>query len=205
MRLAYGMVGIGILVILAGMYFINHPFTPKSHTSNAGITNNPNATSTITMPRVFTLSSPDFLDNGPIPSRFTCDGAGVNPHLSIEDVPEGAKSLVLLVNDPDVPRALKSDGNYDHWVLFNIPPRTTEIATSMKVGTPGANNAGKSEYAAPCPPKEYEPSQHRYFFKLYALDDELSLTAGASRVEVENAMGGHVIAEAQLVGTYKRQ
>jgi Raf kinase inhibitor-like YbhB/YbcL family protein len=129
----------------------------------------------------------------------------VNPPLEIEHVPEEAQSLVLIMNDPDVPKAIKPDGNFDHWVLYDIPPETTEIPAGTTVGTPGKNGAGKTEYAAPCPPKEYEPSEHRYFFKLYALDTMLNLPAGASRTDVEEAMRGHVIAETQLVGKYKRK
>jgi Raf kinase inhibitor-like YbhB/YbcL family protein len=120
-------------------------------------------------------------------------------------VPSATKSLALLVHDPDVPKVLKPDGNFDHWVLFNISPDTKEIASGVTVGTPGSNGAGKNQYTGPCPPKEYEPSEHRYFFNLYALDTELPPEAGASKAEIEKAMEGHVIAEAQLVGTYKRK
>ena len=201
MRTAYGMIGIGTLVIVGGLYLINHHFTSSADTGHIVITSN----GTATMPKALVLSSSEFLNDGLIPARYTCDGDQINPPLTIEDVSDDVKSLVLIVNDPDVPKQIKSDGNFDHWVLFNIPPTTAEIAAGTTAGTPGSNGAGKSEYAAPCPPKEYEPSEHRYFFKLYGLDSELSLKAGASRAEVENAMQGHVIAQAELVGTYKRR
>jgi Raf kinase inhibitor-like YbhB/YbcL family protein len=94
---------------------------------------------------------------------------------------------------------------FDHWVLFNIPPTTTEMAEGAGVGVSGVNGAGKNEYTGPCPPKQYEPSEHRYFFKLYALDVELQLAVGATKSAVEAAMNGHILGEAQLMGKYKKK
>ena len=205
MRTAYGMIGLGIIVILIGLSIsngrINHRFTPAADTVRQPISS---STNSISMSPTFVLASPEFEDGASIPSKYTCDGDQVNPPLLIGGVPTGAKSLVLIVNDPDVPKALKADGNFDHWVLFNIPPGIKEIASGVTVGTPGSNGAGQSGYAGPCPPAQYEPSEHRYFFKLYALDSELSLPAGATRAEVEKAMEGHVIEKTELVGKYKR-
>jgi Raf kinase inhibitor-like YbhB/YbcL family protein len=195
------MVGIGILVIVGGLYFINHPFMAVTDNSSESVIPNTHTS----MPNTLTLSSSVFRNDGPIPARYTCDGEQVNPPLTMEGLPAGTKSLVLLMNDPDVPKAVKEDGNFDHWVLFNIPPSTSEITPGMMLGTLGANGAGKSQYTGPCPPAQYEPSTHRYFFKLYALDVDLDLTEGASKSEVEHAMKGHVMAEAQLVGMYKRK
>jgi hypothetical protein len=203
MRMAYGMIGIGFLVIFGGMFLINHHFTPKSHTSPV-LLNGINATTT-TMPEPFTISSAEFLDGGPIPLRYTCDGEKVSPHLMFDGGPADGKSLLLIVNDPDVPKELKSDGNFDHWILFNIPVGTTEIPEGMIVGTPGNNSAGKPEYAPPCPPKEYEPSEHRYFFTIYSLDIMLPLKMGASAEEVKTTMQGHVLGQGQMVGMYKRK
>ncbi|OGG56939.1 kinase inhibitor [Candidatus Kaiserbacteria bacterium RIFCSPHIGHO2_02_FULL_55_20] len=158
------------------------------------------ATSTLT------LRSPAFADNGSMPSRFTCDGdRTVNPELTIGGVPPGTKSLALIMDDPDVPKALHPDGVFEHWILFNIPPSTTAIPENGSVGTVGANGAGKNAYTGPCPPPQYEPSEHRYVFKLYALDTLLALQAEATRADVEKAMSGHIIAETQLVGRYKRK
>ena len=158
------------------------------------------------------LTSPAFSGGGTIPSKFTCDGdRSVSPPLLISGVPEGAKSLALIMDDPDVPKILHADGVFDHWVLFNIPPETKEIPEGLpaqaggSAGTVGANGAGKNAYTGPCPPPQYEPSEHRYIFTLYALDTELPLTEGASKSEVLSAMQGHVISEVQLVGKYKRQ
>lgn len=202
MRTAYIMTGIGALVIIGGL-FINQRFTPPVDTSKSTIISN--ATTSMNLPDSLTISSSDFLNDGPIPFPYTCDGEGMNPPLTIEGVPDEAKSLVLIVYDPDVPRVLKSDGNFDHWVLYNIPPDTRAIESGGSVGTVGKNSAGNIGYAPPCPPKEHEPSEHRYFFKLSALDSELSLDEGATRVEVENAMRDHMIANSQLVGRYKRK
>lgn len=150
------------------------------------------------------LTSPAFQNGASIPSQFTCDAENVSPPLTIAGVPEGAKSLVLLMDDPDVPKALRPDGVFDHWTLFNIPPDTTEIPQAGIVGTVGTNGAGKNIYTGPCPPREYEPSEHRYFFKLYALDSLLSLGTGMTKQEVLDAMEEHVLAQAELMGRYKR-
>jgi Raf kinase inhibitor-like YbhB/YbcL family protein len=205
MRFAYLMTGIGFLVILGGLYFINHRFTPVPHTSpNATVTHNP--IDTMNLPDTLTLSSSAFLDGGVIPAAYTCDGQrDQNPPLTIDGVPDETVSLALIVHDPDVPKEIKADGNFDHWVLFNIPSSTGEIESGARIGTPGANGAGNSSYTGPCPPPQYEPSEHRYYFKLYALDTELSLDAGSSRTDVEKAMQGHIVAEAQLVGRYKKK
>jgi len=104
-----------------------------------------------------------------------------------------------------VPKALHADGVFDHWVLFNIPAETREIPEGGSVGVAGANGAGKNAYTGPCPPPQYEPSEHRYIFKLYALDSELPLRAGATKADVEKVMEGHIVAQTELVGRYKRK
>lgn len=141
-----------------------------------------------------------------IPSKYTCDGERfLSPSLSISDVPEEAQSLLLIVDDPDVPKEIRDDGLFTHWMLFNIPPNTTEIPEGGgELGEHGSNTRGEARYTGPCPPPEYEPREHRYFFKLYALDTMLDIQQGASREEVEAAMGGHLIAQAELMGRYSR-
>ncbi|MBI3573506.1 YbhB/YbcL family Raf kinase inhibitor-like protein [Candidatus Kaiserbacteria bacterium] len=150
------------------------------------------------------LSSTAFEENAAIPASYTCDGANVNPPLSISGVPSGAKSLVLILDDPDIPQAAKDALHaeaFDHWVVFNIPPETTELLQNMKPGgTEGDNTAGTLGYTGPCPPDR----EHRYFFKLYALDAKLTLPSGALRQDVEQAMDGHVIESAELVARYQR-
>lgn len=206
MRNAYAIVGIaGLVVILGGAYAFNRNFTRGSDAEPQGITNSISPTTDAPMSSTLTLTSSAFGDNTSIPSQFTCDGdRGVSPALSIGGVPESTKSLALIMDDPDVPKALHADGVFDHWVLFNIPADTHEIAEGGSVGMAGANGAGKNSYTGPCPPPQYEPSEHRYVFKLYALDSELALQAGAAKADVEKAMAGHIITETRLVGRYKR-
>lgn len=161
--------------------------------------------STRSMEPSLSLASSAFADGASISARYGCDGAGESPPLAISGIPEGARSLALIAEDPDVPRALKADGVFDHWVLFNIPPETREIPAGASPGTAGKNSAGKNAYAAPCPPPQYEPSEHRYAFALYALDALLPLGEGASKADVLAAMEGHVLAQSVLIGRYKRQ
>lgn len=150
------------------------------------------------------LSSSAFVPNGQIPSKYTCDGANINPPLKFENVPAGAKSLVLVMDDPDIPSFVKDKYGiqvWDHWIIFNMPPTVTEIAEGQTPpGVQGRNTGGNNAYGGPCPPDR----EHRYFFKLYALDATLSLPAGASKAEVEKAMEKHIVAEAELVGRYER-
>src|SRR5690242_6033871 len=127
------------------------------------------------------LTSPAFKNTDKIPSKYTCDGSDVNPELFISHVPSRAQSLVLIMDDPDVPSSVRTDNMWDHWVVFNIPPQTTHIPeNSQPLGVPGRNTEGKLNYQGPCPPDR----EHRYFIKLYALDIMLSLPQGASKKEV---------------------
>lgn len=147
------------------------------------------------------LTSPVFQEKGIIPSLYTCEGKNINPPLEISGVPAQAKSLVLIMDDPDVPKTLRPDGMYDHWVVFNIPPATHKIAeNSTPHGIIGKSTNGKNQWVGPCPPDR----EHRYFFKLYALDKLLDLPAGSTKKEVEQAMKGHIIAECQLMGRYEK-
>src|SRR3989338_2420563 len=142
------------------------------------------------------LISQAFSNSGVIPSEYTCDGSDVSPPLQINDVPKNAKSLVLISDDPDAPV-----GTWDHWVVFNIPATITEIpkGTEPKC-VEGRNSWGKTGYGGPCPPS----GTHRYFFKLYALDTTLNLPEGSTKKQIETAMQGHILAKAELMGTYKR-
>jgi len=152
----------------------------------------------------FSLTSPAFSQGGSIPSQYTCDGANTSPPIVFGDVPEGTKSLALIMDDPDVPKQLRSDGVFDHWVMFNIPSTTTVIVEGETVGTLGLNDAGKPAYTGPCPPSQYEPSEHRYFIRAYALDTTLTLPEKSSKSAVLAAMEGHVLGETELMGKYKR-
>jgi len=147
------------------------------------------------------LSSPAFKEGGIIPSVYTCEGKNINPALEISDVPHDAKSLVLIMDDPDVPAHVRPERMYDHWIVFNIMPSTRKIKeNSVPQGIQGKNTGGKNQYTGPCPPDR----EHRYFFKLYALGKMLDLHVGASKHEVEIAMQGHILAECQLMGRYEK-
>jgi Raf kinase inhibitor-like YbhB/YbcL family protein len=140
------------------------------------------------------ISSPAFKHNELIPVKYTCDGDDVNPPLIIEEVPRGAESLVLIVDDPDAPM-----GTWVHWVVWNIP-LTEKIGEDSVPGTEGVNNFGKHSYGGPCPPS----GTHRYFFKVYALDTKLDIKKDSRKKDVENAMEGHIIDKAEIIGLYKR-
>ncbi|MBI4068037.1 YbhB/YbcL family Raf kinase inhibitor-like protein [Candidatus Kaiserbacteria bacterium] len=152
----------------------------------------------------FSLTSPVFSQGDSIPSQYTCDGANMSPPLVFGDVPEGTQSFALIMDDPDVPKQLRPDGVFDHWVMFNIPPATVAIAEGESLGISGANGVGKATYTGPCPPSQYEPSEHRYFFRAYALDTMLSISEKSSKSDVLAAIETHVLGEAALMGRYKR-
>ncbi len=145
----------------------------------------------------FSITSSAFAHNANIPPEYTADGRNVNPPLAISGVPEGTVSLALVMDDPDAPR-----GTWDHWIMWNIPPNTAEIAAdSVPAGAiQGANGWGRSDYGGPSPPS----GTHRYFFKLYALDAALDLKPGANKAALERAMEGHIIAQTTLTGLYSR-
>lgn len=149
------------------------------------------------------LGSPAFEHEGTIPSKYTCDGENISPPLKVADVPEGAKSLVLIMDDPDVPKNLRPDGMWDHWLVWNIPPETTEIIEGQgPKGVIGKNTGGKFGYQGPCPPDR----EHRYFFKLYALDTILDLSMETTtKSDLEAAMQNHILSQAELMGRYNRQ
>lgn len=147
------------------------------------------------------LTSTAFQQGGKIPSKYTCDGQNINPPLQIADVPANAKSLALIMDDPDVPESVRKDRMWVHWVIYNMPAAATTIAeNSQPKGTAGKGTGKTLAYQGPCPPDR----EHRYFFKLYALDTLLSLKEGAAKEEVEKAMKGHIIAQTELMGKYER-
>ena len=142
-----------------------------------------------------------FTNGGKIPLMYTCDGDNKSPPLEISDVPKEAKSLVLIMEDPDVPQKIRADGMWDHWIIWNLPPTTKKIPEGVEpVGVHGKTTSGTLAYAGPCPPDK----EHRYFFKLFALDTLLNLPAGSSKLQVIDAMKRHVVAEAVLMGMYER-
>ena len=142
------------------------------------------------------VSSPAFTEGGNIPSKFTCDGTDTSPPLKIDGVPENAKALVLIVDDPDAP-----GGPFTHWMVWNIDPKTTSLEEGkVPAGITGKNDFGKSGYGGPCPPG----GTHRYYFKVFALNEQLKLPAGAKRKDLDAAIKGHVIVQGELMGGYSR-
>lgn len=148
------------------------------------------------------LQSSAFAAEDAIPQRYTCDGQDVSPPLSWDAPPERTQSLALIVDDSDAP-----SGTFVHWIVFNLPADVRSLAEALPTnntlsqgGIQGQNDFGNIGFGGPCPPR----GTHRYFFKLYALDRQLELGSGASKTEVVNAINGHVLGYAELIGTYSR-
>jgi len=168
----------------------------------------------------FTLSSPSFRNDQPIPAKHSCEGEDASPELTWEGAPSGTKNFALICDDPDAP-----GGTWVHWVVYNITPSrtgfdenvpkvdrspdeynievTTRTSSKVEGVTQGVNDFGKVGYGGPCPPRGY--GVHHYHFKLYALDAELKLAAGIKRQQLESAIKGHILGQAELVGTYQRE
>ena len=143
------------------------------------------------------LTSSAFQQNQPIPTAYTCDGVNHHPPLTISQVPAETQSLALVVEDPDAPTK-----TFTHWLLYDLPPSTRQIPEQevpLK-GTDGVNDFGVLEYRGPCPPS----GTHHYVFRLFALDTELGLAEGALKEDVLAKMEGHILARAELIGTYRR-
>ena len=148
------------------------------------------------------ISSPAFKNNGTIPKQYTCDGRNISPPLSWNGISADTKSLALICDDPDAPM-----GTWVHWVIYNMPPTSKGLQEGVlpipefaHTARQGITDFKKIGYGGPCPPN----GTHRYFFKLYALDTKLNLESGATKKQLEDAMKGHVVAQAELIGKYKR-
>lgn len=150
----------------------------------------------------FRVTSNAFKEGEALPRQYTCDGVNISPPLEWTDTPKTAKAIAIIADDPDAPA-----GTFVHWVLYNLPADTIGMVENLPAteslragGFQGKNDFGKIGYGGPCPPS----GTHRYFFKVYALDTELPLKAGATKTELEKAMEGHIISQAQLMGVYSR-
>jgi len=148
------------------------------------------------------LTSAAFKEGESIPHQYTCDGVNVSPPLEWGGVPKSAKTVAMIADDPDAP-----SGTWVHWIVYNLPAENIGMVENLPAGEnlkagglQGKNDFGNIGYGGPCPPS----GTHRYFFKIYALDGELPLKAGATKPEVEKAMEGHIVAQGQLMGTYRR-
>jgi Raf kinase inhibitor-like YbhB/YbcL family protein len=165
--------------------------TPQPSKSELTITNSPT-------PATMKITSPVFENNSPIPPQYTCDGDNINPPLLFSDIPTYTQSLVLIIDDPDAPK-----GNWVHWLVWNIDPKTTQIetGTAPKESVQGKNNFGTNSYGGPCPPS----GTHRYQFKLYALDNRLQLDRDNDKSQILKSIDNHILSEAMLTGLYSRE
>ncbi|MFN2576701.1 MAG: YbhB/YbcL family Raf kinase inhibitor-like protein [Pyrinomonadaceae bacterium] len=148
------------------------------------------------------LVSAGFTDGQPLPRQYTCSGVNVSPPLEWTGVPKSAKTVAIIADDPDAP-----SGTWGHWVVYNLPAETIGMVENLPAtddlkggGFQGRNDFGNVGYGGPCPPS----GTHRYFFKIYALDNELTLKPGATKAELEKAMESHVVGQGQLMGTYRK-
>jgi len=153
---------------------------------------------------VFQIKSPAFKEGEIIPAKYTCDGLDISPPLKWSDVPEGTKSIALICEDPDAPIRI-----WVHWVIYNIPPEKGELPEGVPktetiggVEKQGKNSWGRIGYGGPCPPGT---KPHRYYFKLYALDIELTIGPGMKKKQLLKAMEGHILAQTNLMGRYTRK
>jgi len=150
-----------------------------------------NAMVTITL----TITSPNFTENGMIPSKYTCEGESTSPALHITGLPTNTKTLAIVLHDPDAQR----EGGFTHWVAFNIDP-VADIPEKFTGGIQAMNGANKPGYIGPCPPT----GTHHYHFTIYAVDSKLNLESTAGKAELEKALVGHILAKGELVGLYKK-
>lgn len=202
MKTKYISLGLLFIGIIAFAIFANQPARERTFSS---ATLPPLSSTT----PVFTLTSAEFKDDGMLPRKYTCDAGNAEPpELLISSAPEGTKSFILIVEDPDIPDAIKQKNNLDtfvHWVFYNIPGDTTAIRRGTTPGEWGITSANGTDYIPPCPPSEYNPNEHRYVFSLYALNNTISLGSAASAPQLRTLMSPYLLAEARIVGRYSRK
>lgn len=149
---------------------------------------------TLVLSKTLTVKSPAFENEDLIPSKYTCEGANINPEINIKGLSSGARSLVLIMDDPDAP-----SGTFDHWIMWNIPVKD-KIEENSSPGAQGKNGKNENKYTGPCPPS----GTHHYHFKVYALDTKLDLPVSTDKERLLKAMEGHIIDSGELIGLYKR-
>ena len=194
---AYALLGIGFIIILGALFFGSSNVKPIIYNLESSTMD------------TLTLQSSAFENGATIPSKYTCDGdRTLSPPLSISGIPEGTISFALIMDDPDVPKARRPEGVFDHWVVYDILPPVgggvLQIPEGAMIGTVGLNGAGEAAYTGPCPPSEFEPAEHRYFFKLYALSGTLNFAKAPTKQELLDAIEGQVVENVALMGRYKR-
>lgn len=191
-------------MVLCGLIFVSTLLSAcapsVTATTEAPAVANPTVIPTATEISSFQLTSDAFANNESIPEVYSCDGKNISPALTWNEPPTGTQSFALIMDDPDAP-----GGTWVHWVLFNIPASARSLPEAFSPvailpdgSTSGISSFGRMGYGGPCPPS----GTHHYFFKLYALDEKLSISVGADKGELEKAMTGHILAQSELVGTY---
>jgi Raf kinase inhibitor-like YbhB/YbcL family protein len=198
MRQAFLLLGIMTLIVSVGAFIAFE--RAEAPSPEVPITTEVTPTSTMQ----FSLTSPVFEDGGLIPEKFTCDADNVSPELHIQGVPEGTLSLILVMDDPDIPESVKiarGIEKFNHWAVYNIPADTTIIPEDALIGTAGLNGRGEAKYTGPCPPDK----EHRYFFRLYAVTGTLNFIKAPTLDEIETAGQGMAIASTTLMGRYNRK
>lgn len=183
---AWMVLGLGFFILIGALWYLG------GH-STATVTE-PHESATGTLPMI--VRSPAFNHEETVPGKYTCDGEDISPPLAIDNIPAGTQSLVLIMDDPDAPGRV-----WDHWVVYNMPATTTRIGEGeAPEGVPGNNSWGRMGYGGPCPPD----GEHRYLFKVYALNTTLTVHEGATKQDVLAALAGHILESATLMGRYKR-
>lgn len=202
MKNAYALLGLSFLIVFGAAYFLWSQRAVAPSTTDLPLEAT-KETATMTL----TLTSPVFKNGETIPAKYTCDGENINPPLTIDGVPDGTESLVLVMDDPDIPEQVKTSRGiekYDHWVVYNLPPDTKAIDEGFSLGSMGNNSSGNAAYTGPCPPPQYEPTTHRYVFRLYALSGQLNFFVAPTLDELESAAKAEALAHAELIGVYDR-
>lgn len=200
-------IGVAISLLVVTFFMIGgfNYFSPGGPSINNALKGDVNNQINQMNTKDFSLQSPAFKNGGFIPSKYSCDGLNMSPPLIISNVPSGTMSLVLIADDPDVPKEVKSDGVFDHWVVFNIDPSTTYINEGQLFGSHGNNGRGERKYTGPCPPTQFQPTTHRYFFRIYATDlPSINFAKIPTKSDVLGAIQSNVIEEATLMGLYDR-
>lgn len=190
MKTTYALVGIGFIILIGALIYLMSE-TPVQIGSESSDT-------------TMQLTSTAFENGGSIPSKYTCDAENISPPLSIAHIPKGTASLAIVMDDPDVPKQLIASGIFDHWVVYAIDPTSSSFPEGNVDGVVGLNGSGKPGYVGPCPPPQYEPSQHRYTFTVYALSANPTFVTAPSKSELLEAIKPNIIQEASLMGVYKR-
>jgi len=202
MRNAYALLGVGFIIVFGGAFVLFDTTQVPADVSGEVLLD-------VTQEKNMgmKLHSTAFTEGGMIPAKYTCSGENIHPPLSFEGVPAGTQSLVLVMDDPDIPQEVQTMmgiEKFNHWVLYNIPADTQVVEEGSEVGSYGLNTKGESSYTGPCPPTEYQPTTHRYVFRLYALPKILEFQTMPTLNEVEDTAKKDSLGSAELIGMYSQ-